>query len=716
MNIVRALEVALPEMPERIVRSQPPKLDPRVIAKEHIEKGAPVVLVKMPGTELVFRFLPIQWKLIKFFDGKASPAQIAERFEKESGIAVSEDDVHEFASFLQSDTPLLYKTPLEKNIMLQQELRSSRDKRKKSKTIDFSDIVLKTWYNADGYVTRLYPWLRFLFTPWFAWTSVGMFVLMGWMWWDRFGEIWSDSFAFYNFTQKSGSDLIEFWFLFGAMAAVHETAHGLAGKHFGATIERMGFTLMYFAPTFFCDATQVWVIGSKWARIVTSFAGIWLDLVLCFFATVVWWATPTGMALHDWAYKIMIVTGIGVSILNLNPLIKLDGYLIFSELVHEPSLKETSTEYVSGLMRKHIFRLPVEVPYVPMRKRAFFFIYAILSGLYSYILLSFLMVITYHILRAFTPEWAFIPALAIGAWVFRSRIDMAVSFMKMLYTDRKETVRAWFTPLRMTVVGVLALVILFAPVWPDFVQGPFVLTPARTAVLHTTVPGMVTGVSIDEGQSVSPGTPLVQMRNLGLESAAARSNEQLTASTALATQAALRYRDFGAAEQERLRRAEDTRVADDRLAQLTVKSPIGGTIVTPHVKDLVGRSLDEGDLLMQIDDTSALKANAYVPEFSMRDICVGEHVRLLINGRLKPLSGEITKLSSVSATIAEGLVPKDQLQGINPPRYYLGTVMLRNDGGLMSGMTGTAKVLVARRSLAGFASRFTADLIRRRVW
>src|SRR6266852_442089 len=151
------------------------------------------------------------------------------------------------------------------------------------------------------------------------------------------------------------------------------------------------------------------------------------------------------MSAHDWAYKIMMVTGIGVSILNLNPLIKLDGYLIFSELVAESSLKESSTAYLSGWVRKHLFRLPAEVPYVPRRKRTFFVIYGILSGLYSYSLLTFLMVITYHILRSFTPEWAFVPAAAIGYWVFRSRIKLTVDFMKMLYLDKKERVRAGVT-------------------------------------------------------------------------------------------------------------------------------------------------------------------------------------------------------------------------------------------------------------------------------
>ena len=124
-------------------------------------------------------------------------------------------------------------------------------------------------------------------------------------------------------------------------------------------------------------------MGGKWARIATAIAGIWLDLVICFFGTVVWWATATGMRAHDWAYKIMMVTGVGISLLNLNPLIKLDGYLIFSEFVAEPSLKETSTSYLSAWVRRHVFRLPVEVPYVPRRKTPLFVAYGILSGIYG---------------------------------------------------------------------------------------------------------------------------------------------------------------------------------------------------------------------------------------------------------------------------------------------------------------------------------------------
>lgn len=543
-----------------------------------------------------------------------------------------------------------------------------------------------------------------------------MFVLMGGMWAERFSEIWSDSFAYYNFMHKSGWDLVEFWFLFGAMAVVHETGHGLVGKHFGAAIEKMAFSLMYFAPSFICDATQVWVIGGKWARIATAIAGIWIDLLCCFVATVVWWGTAPGMPVHDWAYKVMIITGIGVSVLNLNPLIKLDGYLIFSELVAEPSLKETSTVYLSTWVGNKVFGLPVEVPYVPRRKRLFFIVYALLSGLYSYSLLSFLMIVAYHVLRSFTAEFAFVPALAIGYWVFRSRIQNTAKFMKTLYLDKKQRLKAWFTPARIAATVAVGVVVLFAPIWPDFVNGTFVLAARQSTVIRAIVAGTVRDVSVDEGSSVQAGSPLLRMENLALESKVSEAQAELSRATARELQARQQYSDIALAQQERIQKFTNDQLVRSQVAQLSVTSPIPGTIITPHISDLIGRSVEEGETLLEVADTSYLKAQIYIPEFSMHEVKEGQQVRLLASGRLASSYSPLSSVSPLVASLPDELQSKERLQGLNPPRFSVGTALLRNDGRFFLGMNGTAKILVGRRSLAGFAAQFGRDLLQRKVW
>ncbi len=717
MNIVQALDAAIPAMPERAIQRDKPKLDPRLIAKEHLEDGRPIVITKLPGTEYVLRFIPEQWKLMQLFDGNRSYQEISELSTESAGAFFSEDDVREMASFLYAETEFICKTPLEKNIILQTQLRGQRRKQRKRFQIpDFTDITIKEWPNADRYISRLYPKLKFIYTPAFVLLSFFLFAVMLWMWADKFGEIWNDSFEFYNFTSKSGRDLIEFWFLFGAMAFFHETAHGLTCKHFGGDVEKMGFTLMYFAPSFFCDASQVWIYGGPWERIATAIAGIWLDLIICVFATVVWWATATGMTIHDLAYKVMMVTGIGVSLLNLNPLIKLDGYLIFSELIHEPSLKENSTAYLSGLTRKKIFGLPVEVDFVPRRRRAFYIIYAILSGLYGYVLLSFLMVLSFHILQSYTPEWAFLPALAIGYWVFKSKIKALVRFMKIVYLDKKERVRAWLTGPRTAALTAAALVIVFLPLWPEFVEGRFVLEPAHKASIHAEVAGRVTRVLAREGQTVAAGQPLVELSNLQLESAAAGAKADLHVASDQANLALLHYGEYGPAEYKRQEMTERNQTLAGQVALLQITSPIPGVVVTARLDDLLGTYLVSGAEIAEVADPSAMTARIYIPEFGMRNVRLGSTVRLQAESRTMPLTAILLSVAPAFTSIEPGLIPADQLKGLTQPRFYTGSVLLPNPGELREGMTGTAKILVTHRSIAGFVWTFGRDLVDRRIW
>ena len=674
------------------------------------------MLAKMPGSDVYLRFTLEQWQLLQLFDGERSYAQIATLIHQQANIAFTEEDVKEFASGLEGQGDLFYKTPLEKNITLRQKMSSERKKRGRFHVADVTDIPLHTWPHADDYLTTLKPYLEFVYTTWFTLLTLAMFGVMVWMWTDKFGEIWSDSFAFYNFTAKGTSDLIEFWFLFGAMAFFHETAHGLTCKHFGARVESMQFLLMYFAPTFMCDCTQVWILGDKKARISTILAGIWGDLMICVVATFIWWGTATGMWIHDFAYKVMMVTGIGVTILNLNPLIKLDGYYLLSELINETGLKEQSTVFVSSWVRKHIFRLPAEVEYVPRHRRMLYIVYAVLSGAYSYLLIAVVVIFVYHVLLTYTPEWAWLPAALLGIQLFKSRIVMLERFMKTVYLDKKERVFAWFTPARSALTGIAVLALLFTPLWPDFVDGRFALEPVRRTLVHTEAPGTVVEVLSDEGQAVAAGGPLLRLRNLELESAAASAGADLHNASARATQASMSYQNFGAAEHERQQLTARQRSIAEDVKHLEVTSPINGTVTTPRLHDLLGTYLKTGTEVAEVSDLSTMTARIYVPEFSMREVHLGASVRLHAESQFRPWSGKLVSLAPASSFIEPGLIEKAQLEGIRAPRFYIGNVELQNQGDLREGMRGNAKILTGHRSIAEIAWRFARDLAGRRMW
>src|SRR5207302_7808794 len=231
---------------------------------------------------------------------------------------------------------------------------------------------------------------------------------------DRWGEIGRDTLLYYTFTQKGVAELIEFWVLFLIVGFLHESAHGLTCKHYGAGVHRMGFLLIYLSPAFYVDTVESYIYSTRWQRLAITIAGIWVELMCCAVATFVWWGTAPGSGAHEWAYKIMLITGVAVVVMNMNPLIKLDGYYVVTDLFGIGDLKEDATAFLSTWVKRNVFGLPVEVHHVPRRRQKYYVFYALLSGLYSYALLLFAVVFLYHILRNYSPDWAFVPAIAVG--------------------------------------------------------------------------------------------------------------------------------------------------------------------------------------------------------------------------------------------------------------------------------------------------------------
>ena len=715
MNILRTLDVALPELRERRAQQVLPRMEPTLVAREHMEEGVPKILVLKPKGEGFYRLTPEQWQFLQLFDGKRSYREIAAKYTEISGEECSEEQVQEFADEL-STTDMVHRTALENNAALLQTLEQQRSKRRKSKWGDLAEVNVAAW-DPDAFLTRLYPYIQFLYTPGFNIFGLVMVGIMTVIFIGHWDVIWHDTLEFYNLTNKGFGNFVEVWVLFSFVAFFHESAHGCTVKHYGGGVHSMGFMLMYFMPCFFCDSTEVYVYGQKWARIYTALAGIWSELVFCSFITIVWWATSPGLWVHDLAYLLIVITGIGVVLLNINPLVKLDGYFIFTELIGVTDLKEKSTAYLSTWCKRYICGLPVEVEYVPRQRRPLFVIYGLLSGAYSYILLFVIVEITYHVAYRFSPDWAWLAALLLALKVFQSRLMAAGRFMKVIYLDKKERARAWLTPARSTAIALGALLLLFLPIWPDNITGRLVVEPGQRAVVRAEVAGRVGRVFVEEGGTVSAGAPLVELRNLSLESEAARAKADLAVATARATQAELRYASFGPAERERQQLAERSRILNDEVAKLRVVSPLAGVVATARMQDMVGSYLKQGAEIAEIDNLSQARVRIFVPELAMRDLRLGAAANVKFDAFFRPVPGRVVAIAAANEGLPEGLIPKEKYyQGFRPPQYYAATIALNSLQGLREGMPGTGQVRVGRKSLAGFGWRLVRDTAARKFW
>jgi multidrug efflux pump subunit AcrA (membrane-fusion protein) len=289
--------------------------------------------------------------------------------------------------------------------------------------------------------------------------------------------------------------------------------------------------------------------------------------------------------------------------------------------------------------------------------------------------------------------------------------------MKFVYLDKKDRARAWFTPRRSLAIAAGLAGVLLLPLRRDSVAGHFILEPSTRAVVRAVVPGIVTKVYAEEGKSVVTGEPLLQLRNLPLQSRLAHMEADYIVASGRARSAALRYGNFGPAVKEQERLARQTSELSSEAANLELKSPISGVVLTPRVNDRLGAYVTEGTELAEVADLGQLRARIYVSEHDMYKLRVGYRASLEVEGIFKKRNARALAISASSAQPDPGLAGQTQYKGMRPPNFYSADLLVANpDGKLKPGMSGTARVYGQRRSLAGFILQEVMNFVGRKVW
>jgi hypothetical protein len=125
---------------------------------------------------------------------------------------------------------------------------------------------------------------------------------------------------------------------------IHEWSHALATKHYGRDVTRGGFLIYLGMPAAFVDTTDIWMEPRR-PRIVVSWAGPHSGFFLGGLASLLILAGP-GSLVQGVLYQFAFLTYL-TSIMNLNPLLKLDGYYILMDWLEIPRLREKSLAFVS---------------------------------------------------------------------------------------------------------------------------------------------------------------------------------------------------------------------------------------------------------------------------------------------------------------------------------------------------------------------------------
>jgi putative peptide zinc metalloprotease protein len=126
-----------------------------------------------------------------------------------------------------------------------------------------------------------------------------------------------------------------------AVAAVHETAHGLTMASLGRRVGDAGVKVVLIFPYAFVDTSDAWFEPRR-RRMAVSAAGPVSDLTLGGIFALCCLATSAG-AVRDVFFQLAFGAYLG-AMLNLNPLLERDGYQILVDALREPGLRGRALE------------------------------------------------------------------------------------------------------------------------------------------------------------------------------------------------------------------------------------------------------------------------------------------------------------------------------------------------------------------------------------
>ena len=717
MNLSEALDAALPEIPRsRLSRKNPPRVDPDLIVREDVTDGEPIVSVYQRSTANLLRMKPTQWQLARLFDGVRSYEEISAEFEAETGIPIDAEEVRTFAENMD-EGGFWYKNPQEKNIAMNEKLAAQRSRRVQShSSFNVAHISFSAW-DPDRYLTRLDEKIgKYIYSRWMVLAAMLLFLVEAVVFTAKWSVFGPDIPLYYDFGKKTFSDLVEFWLLLFVIGFVHESAHGLTCKHYGGEVHSMGFMFLYLAPCFYVDVTESWVSASRLQRMATIIAGIWIELILCGVATILWMNTQAGNWIHDFSYKLILLTGLAVAVINLNPLIKLDGYYFFTEWLRVPDLKERSTSFLIGWVQRYIFRLPVDVPVVSRRRVPLFVLYALASGVYSYMLLLVFIRFSYNIFFHWFAELALLPAALLAFVIFRSRLRGLQTFVQGVYRTKVAAGALRLTPLR-AVIAMALLAVLFVPILRDRETAYFVIEPTETHQVHAGVPGKVSAVYVKEGDTVSRGQVMARLRSLNEAGDRQEAEAQLASSQAEVFSAELEHTGLGQALAEQHAARRSSAIADEESAQLAVTAPVGGVVATSDPENLVNRDVIIGETLLTIVDPSRLMARLFVPVSELDYIRVGDPVSLQLPSQFAEIHGRLGTMEGAAMPLPPGILAQQLYKGIALPAFYTTRMALGAEvGQIRPGTSGEAKIFGRRHSLAYRLAITFANLLHTHFW
>lgn len=474
----------------------------------------------------------------------------------------------------------------------------------------------------DAFLRRTLPYVGGLFHPAF-WAGALVLGLLGLYLVSRQWEAFLATFA----DMFSVSGIVSFGLSLALVKTLHELGHGYTAVRMGSRVTTMGVAFVVMTPILYTDTTDAWRLPRRRQRVMIDAAGMVVELLVAVLATLAWVFLPDGGVRH--AAFALATTGWVLSLaVNLNPLMRFDGYYLFSDLLGIPNLQERSFAMGRWWLRELLFGYGDPQPEPAHgRRKALLVGFAYATWIYRFFLFLGIALLVYHYF--FKLLGIFLFAVEVG-WFIAMPVWRE---MKVWFGRRQESgSRAVVTAL--VILGLAgALLVPF----PYVVRIPAVLTATQQAPAFAPRPARIESVHVRQGQAVRAGQVLIELRAPEIEQQLQSAHERHQLIQDRLGRRSADGRDLS----ESLVLARELHLEADRIhglererSRLAVRAPIDGVVAELTSELSPGRWIDEKTRLALVAKPGALEARGYVDAEDLRRIEAGDKGRFVDELRL----------------------------------------------------------------------------------
>lgn len=706
------MAVALAGPPAGPLRLPPLREDLRLLPGPSTEDGAPTWTLHDPARNRFFRIGWLQFEIFSRWDLGRSDT-VANAITEETTIEAKEADVVALVRFA-GQTGLLM--PLDRNGTKRLMEEANRGRLSAASWMLKNYLFLRVrLLNPDSFLRWLLTYLGFIYTRGFA-VTIGLLALLGLhlvgQQWDAY---WTE---FLHLFSLEGALMV------GAALAgakiVHEFGHGLTARRFGCRVPAMGVAFLVLWPVLWTDTTDAWRLRDRGPRLAIDAAGMVAEVILAVFATLAWTVLPDGPA-RTAAFLLSSSTWIITVLVNINPLMRFDGYYLLSDLLNVPNLQDRAFAIARWRMRELLFALGDPPPEV-FRPRLYTVVlsYAFATLTYRFFLFVGIAFLVYHF--GFKALGFFLMGVELWWFIARPIIN---------------ELRVWTTRLRgarlnrrsLVTFGVFGLLLLALIVpWRSTVDGAALMRADHEITLFTDEPGRLLSM-IPSGTRVEAGQVVFR-----LESPTLNSRRDMVRARVSALRARIEGQafdpdsayDIDVTWEELSQALAELRSLTAQEAALEIKAPFAGIVLDVAPTLRVGQWLPRREGLAILADPSAHTVEAYVAEADLARIHTGAAARFYPSNTEAPVPMRVTALDVGTTRVIEErqlaspwggpLAARRDPSGRLTPAQAVYKVMLRPDkdsGAVGRRMPGTVVIEGDERSILGaIYQRAVAVLVR----